>query len=233
MNADLRTSVVLAALWLAATVTLDLVLRSMVPGVEVLTASLWIILVLSAVLAVGVSVKGWWRAVGYVPPAAWRDTRWLLVPAIITLFPLVAGVRPLGAETYAILIAGYTLTGFAEETLFRGVLMKLLERRSVWAIAGITAALFGLVHLGNIVVRGEVAIIVAQAVGAAAFGFGFAALRLRTGTVVPLVLLHMLHDLFLQMGTLPLVPVAVAQDVLLFALGVYLLRGMGPKAAAT
>ena len=142
---------------------------------------------------------------------------------MITLIPLVTGIKPLDASTYAILIAGYALTGFAEETMFRGVLVKLLAQRSPLAIAAITALLFGLVHLSNIVIRGEVAIILAQAVGAAAFGFGFAVLRLRTNTVVPLIVLHAAHDLFLQMGYLPLIPVAVAQDVLLFGLGWVLL----------
>jgi len=67
-------------------------------------------------------------------------------------------------------------------------------------------------------------VIAAQAVGAACFGFGYAALRLRTKTIVPLIALHFLTDLFLQMGNLPLIPVAVAQDVVLLVFGVVVLR---------
>lgn len=38
----------------------------------------------------------------------------------------------------------------------------------------------------------------------------------------------MLTDLFLQMGNLPLIPVAVVQDVILFGAGLYLLRAWRP-----
>jgi hypothetical protein len=84
--------------------------------------------------------------------------------------------------------------------------------------------LFGRVRLSNILIRGDPAAIAAQAVGAACFGFGHAALRMRIGTVWPLVVLHMLTDLFLQIGRLPLIPMAVVQDLILLGLGVVLLR---------
>jgi membrane protease YdiL (CAAX protease family) len=213
-----------AAGWLVLVIGLDLILVRLLPGVDERWASLWIILAISVLIAAGVTWVGWWREVGYTPPAEWRNLPFLLVPAFITLVPLFSGIKALDASTFGLLIAGYALTGFAEETVYRGVMVKLLERRSPIMIATITAILFGLVHLGNIVVRGEVAIIFAQAVGAAAFGFGFAAFRLKTNALLPLVVLHAIHDLFLQMGNWPLIPVAVAQDIVLFAVGLYFLR---------
>lgn len=225
MNKDLIRSLLLWAVWIALSVGIDLILTATVPGLGSRWASLWIVLILSVLVAAGVAGLRWWRDVGYTPVREWRDTIWLLVPLLLTLIPLVTGIKPLDAETYAILIAGYALTGFAEETMFRGVLVKLLDQRSPMMIATITAILFGLVHLSNIVIRGEVVITLAQAVGAAAFGFGYAAIRLRTNTLVPLVVAHMLTDLFLQMGRLPLIPVAVVQDVILFGAGLILLWG--------
>lgn len=221
MTPDLWRGILLVAGWVVLSIGIDLVLRAAVPGMDSRMASLWIVLAMAGLVAAGVTRARWWRAVGYGP---WREPRWLLVPVLLTLFPLLAGIRPLDPGTYALLVAGYALTGFAEETMFRGVLVKLFERRRPIAIAGLTALLFGLVHLSNIVIRGEVAIIVAQAVGAAAFGFGYAALRLRTRALPALAGLHALTDLFLQMGNLPLIPVAVVQDVILFAFGLWLLH---------
>ena len=151
---------------------------------------------------------------------------------VLTLLPLVGGIKPIDGGAYALLIAGYALTGFAEETMFRGVLVRLLEKRSPMMIAIITSILFGLVHLSNIFIRGNVAVIAAQAVGAAAFGFGYVAIRQRTNTLVPLLVTHMLTDLFLQMGNLPLIPVAVVQDLILFGAGLYLLRGWPPPSTS-
>jgi membrane protease YdiL (CAAX protease family) len=224
MKPDLIRVLLLTAAWVAVTLGAYFIIVTASPATEPMLASLWIIALLAMLVAGGLSAAGWWRAVGYTPPRAWRDAAWLAVPALLTLLPLVTGIKPLAADMYVLLIAGYALTGFAEETMFRGVLAKLLERRSYMQIAAITAVLFGLVHLSNIAIRGEPALIAAQAVGAAAFGFGYAALRMRTNALLPLVVTHMLTDLFLQMGNLPLIPVAVVQDLVLFAAGFYLLR---------
>lgn len=231
MATDLTRTLLAWMAWLAVTLGVYFILQAVLPGMTPRVASLWVIAIVALLLAAGVSALHWWCAVGYTPPAAWRDTAWLAVPALLTLLPLVTGIKPLETDTLLLLLAGYALTGFAEETMFRGVLVKLLERRSPMAIAAITAILFGLVHLGNIVIRGNVPVIAAQAVGAAAFGFGYATLRQRTGTVVPLIVTHMLTDLFLQLGNLPLIPVAVVQDVILFGVGLYLLRGWRPAEA--
>jgi membrane protease YdiL (CAAX protease family) len=191
-----------------------------------MVASLWIIAVVSVLVAAGVTLRGWWHDVGYTSPSAWRETWWLAVPFVLTLLPLVAGLKPMDASAFWFLVLGYALTGFAEETMFRGVLVKVLAGRSPLQVASITAILFGLVHLSNILIRGNPAVIASQAVGAAAFGFGYAALRMRTNALLPLVAAHLLTDLFLQMGNLPLIPVAVGQDVVLFLFGLWLLRGL-------
>jgi membrane protease YdiL (CAAX protease family) len=224
MRPDLGRATSLTIAWAAVTIGLDLVLRAAIPGIDVRMASLGIIAAVAVALAVGVTWAHWWREVGYTPASSWRETQWLVVAAAIGLAPLAAGLRPIDPDTYLVLIAGYALTGFAEETMFRGLLVKLLEQRRPIAIAAITALLFGLVHLGNIVIRGEVAVILAQALGATAFGFGFAALRLSTNAILPLVVIHAVDDLVLQMSALPLIPTAVVQDILLFAIGLWLLR---------
>jgi hypothetical protein len=230
MKPDILRVLLLVAAWVAVTLGSYFIIVVVLPATEPMRASLWIIALIALLVAGGVSAAGWWRTVGYTPPAEWRDIRWLAVPALLTLLPLVTGLKPLSSDMYLLLIAGYALTGFAEETMFRGILVKLLERRSGMQVAAITALLFGLVHLSNIFIRGDAPIIAAQAVGAAAFGFGYAALRMRTNTLVPLIVTHMLTDLFLQMGNLPLIPVAVAQDIVLFAVGLYVLRGNARRA---
>lgn len=228
MQTDVVRALLAALAWLAATLGVYVIVKAVLPDLTPMAASLWIVAALALAVAAGVSGLGWWRAVGYTDPAEWRDTAWLAVPALLTLLPLVTGIRPLEAGVLPLLVAGYALTGFAEETMFRGVLVRLLQGRSPSGIAAITAILFGLVHLSNILIRGNPPVIFAQAVGAAAFGFGYAAIRQRTNSVVPLIATHMLTDLFLQLGRLPLIPVAVVQDVILFGAGLWLLRGSGP-----
>lgn len=213
---DLAAALALAALWGAVTLGGWLVLRGLVPGDW---AAVGVTGGLALLLAAGLTLTGGWGAAGFTAPRRWRHRGWLAVPLALVVVPLVAGLRPVDGATMLLFICGYALTGFAEEGVFRGVMPWLLARRDPVTVAAITSILFGLVHLANIVIRGQTGIILAQAVGAACFGFGFAALAWRTGTIWPLVGLHMLHDLFLHLGRLPLIPVAVVQDVILLGLG--------------
>jgi membrane protease YdiL (CAAX protease family) len=74
----------------------------------------------------------------------------------------------------------------------------------VWPAVLISSLLFGLAHLANSALRGVSIVIAAQALGAAVQGIGFEVLRLRTHTIWPLIAIHALHDLFLQMSILPI-----------------------------
>jgi uncharacterized protein len=133
-------------------------------------------------------------------------------------------VRPLSAVAVSVLIVAYIATAVFEEGLWRGVVLGLLRPTAIWRAVLISSLLFGLGHLGNTALRGVSPIIAAQALGAAVQGVGFAALRLRTGTVWPLIGIHAVHDLFLQMSTLPIPLLEAPLDTELLAYGVSLLR---------
>ena len=144
---------------------------------------------------------------------------------MLVLLPLVGGVRAVAPGALAIFVIGYALTGFAEEAFARGILLRVLQPRSVLSAVLISSLLFGVMHLSNVMFRSSPALVVAQAIGAACFGVGFAALRLRTGTIWPLLVLHMLTDLFGQLARLPAIPFFVTQDIVLLCYGLYLVRG--------
>jgi hypothetical protein len=100
----------------------------------------------------------------------------------------------------------------------------LLIPTGLWRAVLLSALLFGLGHLANSALRGLSLIILAQAFGAAVQGVGLAALRLRTHTLWPLIPLHALHDLFLQLGNLPISLVEVPIDTIFLIYGIILLR---------
>lgn len=91
--------------------------------------------------------------------------------------------------------------------------------------AVLTSVLFGLTHLDNLFFRPSPGLVLAQVVGAATTGFGFAALRLRINTLRPLVLLHAAGNLTLHYSHLPVVLVEVICGAVLVLYGVYLLWG--------
>lgn len=213
----------LAVGWVAVALVAFAGARALIAGGDYRVPALVAIAMLSGLLALGLTVFGLWRRIGFIPRSEWREGGLLIVPALLVLLPLVAGLGPTGAALSGVLVFGYALTGFAEEAFFRGVILDVLRPLGPVRSAALSALLFGAVHLANIAIRGNPAVILAQAVGAACFGFGYAALRQRTGALVPLMVLHGLTDLFLPLGALPLIPVAALQDVALLGFGIVLL----------
>lgn len=220
-----RSAVTLALTWIVVSTGVFLLVSGVAPDIDSQAAALVALVVITILVLGGIGWLGWWHEVGFTPISEWRNLRLLVLPAVIAVVPLLAGVDPIAASTLLFLIAGYTLTGLAEEAFARGLLIRILEPSGVRRAVFVSSMLFALLHLGNLVIRGgSPAISIAQAVGAFSFGVGFAALRIRTWTIWPLVALHMIHDLVLNTMSLPLIPVAVAQDVALLVLGLYLIR---------
>jgi hypothetical protein len=97
-----------------------------------------------------------------------------------------------------VLLSSATLflaVGVSEELLSRGVVQEVLAPLSPRARVVWVGVLFGLGHVLSAVAFGRaVDDTVAQVVSTTAFGAGFAALRLHTGVLWPLVLLHGLDD---------------------------------------
>jgi hypothetical protein len=211
----------------AATATVAvgaLVSRALLPQASSLVRSLVVSLPLVVLAPVLATRLGGWRSAGVNRPREWHDLHLLVLPALLTLVPLLGGLRQVDRATLAVLVTGYVLTGFFEETIWRGVVLRALAPTGPLRAALFGSVLFGAAHLTNVLLRENAALVAAQAVGAFCFGFGYAALRLRTGTIVPLMVLHMLTDLLAAVGGLPKIPVLVGQDVVLLVLGLVLLR---------
>lgn len=185
-----------------------------------------LVLVLIGVVLVAAVLTGfrWWRRAGFVKPSEWRNMGLFWLPVLLLFLPFVAGIKPMPVEELLTLVVGYAATGFFEEAIFRGAILGLLRPSGTWRAVIISSVLFGLVHFTNIVLRGNPGIIALQALGSATEGVGLAALRIRTRTIVPVIALHMFHDLFLQLGVLPIPMVDAVKSIIMLAYGIYLLR---------
>jgi membrane protease YdiL (CAAX protease family) len=166
---------------------------------------------------------GSWTELGVTAPRHWRRPALFVVPSLLALSPLVLGVAPVSAGRLAFLVVAYAVTGVMEELMWRGVVQRVLGPLGAGRAVLITAALFGLAHLGNLVYRDGAAMVLAQAWGAFCFGVGYGALRHRTGTLVPLMVLHFVTDLAAAIGAVPTIPTLVAQDVVLLGMGLWLI----------
>lgn len=182
------------------------------------------LIALSVLVALTLTVLGWWRVAGFNNPAEWRDLTVVLIPLLIVIgLPFLKGINMENANSLFYLIVGYALTGFMEEGLMRGIVLRMLKPTGITRSVIISALLFGLMHIGNMLYRNPF-IVLAQMLGAFVQGIGLAAIRLRTNTIWFVVILHGLHDLFLKYTNFPPIPLDVVQVTLTMLYGIYILR---------
>ena len=176
------------------------------------------------------------REAGLCAPQPWK-TLWLVWPpllyALLMLLLAWAGGWP-QPRVLLIVACNAALVAISEELMFRAILLQgMLDRYAVWPTVLISSALFGLAHTANGLATGDVSGALWQAVAATLQGVGYAAIRLRTRSIWPMVLVHGLWDYALVTATLPnpaedgasILPYVALLAVLPLCLyGVYLLR---------
>nr|WP_315399290.1 CPBP family intramembrane glutamic endopeptidase [uncultured Duganella sp.] len=185
------------------------------------------------------------RGAGLRAPVPFNSIRLAWPPLLYTLLMLfIAWAGDLPPRAVVLVVACNTaLVAVSEELMFRAVLLQgLLDKYPVWPAALACSAIFGLVHATNGLATGDLGAALWQAAAAALQGVAYAALRVRTGSVWPMVAVHGLWDFSLTtsvlsataQGETSVLPVAALVAVLPLCLyGLYLLRGQaGPAVLA-
>lgn len=157
-------------------------------------------LVLSIIAALLLTRLGWWKVVGFRLPNQSSDLWYFALPLLPAVITLIVGVEVTSLVLLAEFFVITLLIGFAEEAIFRGLMLNALKAAGFWRAAIITALLFGLSHALNGLAGKSMTETAAQIFYAVAFGFAFAALVLKKGILWPLVIVHFLIDFasFLQ-----------------------------------
>ncbi len=177
------------------------------------------------------------RAAGLRAPESWKSL-WLVWPPLLySLLMLLVAWAGGWPPSHVLLIVGCNtaLVAVSEELMFRSVLLQsLLDRHAIWPAVLISSLLFGVVHTLNGWATGDFGSALWQSVAAFLQGVGYAAIRLRTRSVWPMVVVHGLWDFALVTSALTasstgegsVLPFAAVLAVLPLCLyGVFLLRG--------
>ena len=95
-------------------------------------------------------------------------------------------------------IANMLTVGFLEELLFRGLLFKAIEKRSVKSAFIISSLTFGLGHIVHLFDGSGMTLVAnfCQVLGAFGVGFVFAAVFYSAGSLIPCIVTHSLYDAF-------------------------------------
>ncbi len=188
--------------------------------------------ILSGLSAFILTRKSWWQRIGFRRLARPANLAWFLLPLVLPAVNLSQGVDPAAWPNLPYFFALALLTGFLEETIYRGIILQALAPKGVWRSVLITAIIFGVSHSLNVLSGSDPAYVALQIGYAFAIGFAFAALVLRTRLIWPLIVVHFLTDLFGFMASngvvgaeaTPFLLVITAIYIVLFTTyGIYLL----------
>ena len=127
--------------------------------------------------------------------------------------------------------------GILEELLFRFLIISVLlwkqrEKKQLFRALIISTVIFALAHGANIFYGAGIGVSVMQMISALAMGTAFGLLFLRTGNILPGMILHTLHDIIAlsEVGatdesgliTHGITPAAIVDLLLVIAMGIYL-----------
>ena len=181
-----------------------------------------------------------------------RNWRLLWFPVLFVLIFLggatASGLPPTQMIIFALINS--LLVGISEELMFRGIIFRAAlaqPQLNIWPAIWITSLLFGGVHSLNGFMTGDFLAALAQALAAFMSGIWLHAIRLRTKSLYPAMLIHGLWDFSIFVFATSMasrgvavqgdVELSLAQQLLLplmlplplFLYGLWLLRGIGRK----
>ena len=185
-------ALLLLAAWLAVTVLTGRPVEETSTIAAVVTEGIARQLAFASALLVAAVLLLRWPDLGFGPPRP-RSLRLFWLPGLYVAAFLTAGFAA-GLPSWGmllILLANALLGSFSEEVMFRGFLYTgLRDALPVWPAILLASLLFGAPHVLNVAVIGNLGAAVGQAVFATLSGIMFLGLRIRSGSLWPVILLH-------------------------------------------
>ena len=170
---------------------------------------------------------GWWRDAGFTRPSRWRNMRLLAFPVLVCALTLTGGVYIAGPGSLASTFLTVLIATLGEEIIFRGLLWRALVRMGPVRTVILTSLLAGLLVLGRTATDGPWPEAVRLTALTVCGGFTYGALRWRTTSIWPVILVHNAFAFAMgiaTLGTLAFRLVILLSTVGFVAYGFYLLR---------
>lgn len=165
---------------------------------------------------------GWWREAGFNRPSRWQHPYLLLFPLLVAALTLSGGIRFSGSVFFASILLGVLVAAFGEEVLFRGVMWRALAPTGVMRAVVATSLLSGALLFGRLATSGPWPEALLVTMLATCAGLTYAAIRWRTASIWPAVLVHFAFAFVSGVSMLPLV--VLVGTLGLVGYGLFLLR---------
>ncbi|EYD76252.1 hypothetical protein Rumeso_02176 [Rubellimicrobium mesophilum DSM 19309] len=186
------TALLLLVAWLAINLTTSRTPEDARTIAAVVTGGIAVQFIFACALLAAAAALLRWPDVGFGRPrrdslgVLWLPGLYLLVIAAVVI---ATGLPPVAV--LLVLLVNVALGAFSEEAMFRGFLYAgLRDRLAIWPSVLVTTFLFGIIHVLNAFLIGNIAAALFQSLAAMMSGLMFMALRLRLRSLWPGILFH-------------------------------------------
>jgi uncharacterized protein len=176
---------------------------------------------------------GWWVDAGFTRPSRWRNMRLVAFPLLVCALTLSGGVFTGGPAALASTFLAVLVATLGEEIIFRGLLWRVLIDKGPVLTVAVTSLLAGLLVLGRTATDGPWPEAVRLAALTFCGGFTYGALRWRTTSIWPAIVVHTAFAFAVgiaTLGTFTFRLVILLSTVGFVAYGLYLLRNARVRA---
>ena len=149
---------------------------------------------------------------------------WIIGIFLIELVVLVFGFHSeMDAKTVVLLVLFMSSVGVFEELVYRGFVLKYLSAKNPKSAIFVSAALFGVGHIVNLLSGADVMMTIVQIIFAFLFGIVCAEIVLLTKNITMVMVWHTLHNIISQLTAEPSINIQLIivsiQCVILIVLG--------------
>lgn len=176
---------------------------------------------------------GWWRQAGFNRPLKWKNLILLWFPLLVLVLTLSGGARVSGLFLLAATAFLVLLTTLGQELIFRGVMWRALAPAGLLKAVVITSLLSGALTLARTASSGPWPEAIYLTLTATCGGFTYAALRWRTASIWPPILVNFLLVLAIDVASVrsTIYPYLLLANTLGFVIyGLFLLRNRRVRA---
>jgi uncharacterized protein len=193
----LGVAILAVAIWAAITVWVGILQAGHGALGSLVSQRVMISTPLAALFLLLVAWRLGWTDIGLNGPRP-PSSAWLLWPigAYVLFFAGFASLsHSFALPALAFIAINTAFVGISEELAFRGILWGAARKAlSFWPGVLLVSALFGSIHLLNAFITGELGQAWMQALNAFLSGFGYLAMRIRTRSLIPIMVGHWLWD---------------------------------------
>ena len=151
--------------------------------------------VLVALLAVVLLTRlSWWRQAGFNRPSRWRNLHLLWFPLLVGVLAFSGGIQASGPAFLTSVLFGALVTAFGEEALYRGVVWRALAPMGLIQAVATSSLLYGALYFGVSMLAGPWPEAILLTVPATCAALMYSALRWRTASIWPVILVHAVSD---------------------------------------